>query len=198
MNAVVGPRRWRFAPNDGMGAAITWKASMDSSAEPLVDCVTEDARWQAFGLEAIATRAVTATLTALELPLDQYTVCVMGCDDARIATLNAEFRGKPTPTNVLSWPADDLAPDAEGEEPYLPGEGDPVDPESIGDIALAYETCEREALEAEKPLPDHVTHLIIHGLLHCLGYDHIRDGDAARMEGLEVQILASLGLPDPY
>lgn len=166
--------------------------------EPLVDTVVKDARWTALGLEPLAEKAVVATLTALKLPLVGYCVCVMGCDDARIATLNAEFRGKPTPTNVLSWPAEDLSPDAEGEEPYLPGEGDPEDPESLGDIALAYETCAREATEAGKPMADHVTHLVIHGLLHCLGYDHISDGDAARMEGLEVRILASLGLPDPY
>lgn len=166
--------------------------------EPLVDCVMEDGRWADFGLEPLASRAVVATLTALELPLVGYTVCVMGCDDARIATLNAEFRGKPAATNVLSWPAEDLAADAEGDEPYLPGIGDPQDPITLGDIALAYETCAQEAADAGKPMADHVTHLVIHGLLHCLGYDHVSDGDAARMEGAEVRILASLGLPDPY
>jgi len=166
--------------------------------EPLVDCVIEDARWGDLGLEALALRAVTATLMALELALDQYTLCVMGCDDARISILNAQFRGKPVPTNVLSWPAEDLSPDAPGEEPYLPGEGTPEDPLTLGDIALAYETCTREAIEGEKALADHTTHLIVHGLLHCLGYDHIDDDDAARMERLEVQILASIGLSDPY
>jgi probable rRNA maturation factor len=166
--------------------------------EPLVDCVIEDARWGDMGLDTLALRAVTATLTALNLPTTQYTICVMGCDDARIATLNAQFRGKPTPTNVLSWPAEDLSPDAPGEDPYLPGEGDPADPLTMGDIALSYETCAREAVDAEKPMADHVTHLVVHGLLHCLGYDHIHDADASKMEKLEVQILASLGLPDPY
>jgi len=165
--------------------------------EHLVECVFEDERWEAFGLEALAFRAVTATLTVLDLPLADYSICVMGCDDGRIATLNAEFRGKATPTNVLSWPAEDLSPEAEGCEPFLPGEPED-EPLSLGDIALAYETCAREAVEAEKPMADHVTHLVVHGLLHCLGYDHLRDGDAARMEGLEVRILASLGLPDPY
>ena len=166
--------------------------------EALVECVIEDARWGDIGLDALALRAVTAAMGALDLPLDQYTVCVMGCDDTRIATLNAQFRGKPTPTNVLSWPAEDLSPDAPGEDPYLPGESDPADPLTLGDIALSYETCAREAVEAEKPMADHVTHLVVHGLLHCLGYDHIHDADASRMEALEVQILASLGLPDPY
>lgn len=166
--------------------------------EPLVDCVIEDARWANLGLEALALRAVTATLTAFGLALDKYTLCVMGCDDARISTLNAQFRGKPTPTNVLSWPAEDLSPDAPGKEPYLPGDSAPENPLSLGDIALAYETCAREAGEADKPMADHTTHLIVHGLLHCLGYDHIQDEDAERMESLEVQILASLGISDPY
>ena len=166
--------------------------------EPLVDCVIEDTRWDELGLDALALRAVTSTLTALGLALDQYTLCVMGCDDVRIATLNSQFRGKPTPTNVLSWPAEDLSPDEHGEEPYLPAEGDPKDPLTLGDIALAYDTCAREAVEGDKPMADHVTHLIIHGLLHCLGYDHIQDEDASRMEALEVRILASMGLPDPY
>lgn len=166
--------------------------------EPLVDCVIEDARWADLGLEPLALRAVTATLSALGLAQDQYTICVMGCDDARIATLNAQFRGKPTPTNVLSWPAEDLSADAPGEEPYLPAEGDPNDPLTLGDIALAYDTCAREAVEGGKPMADHVTHLVLHGLLHCLGYDHIHDEDASRMEALEVRILASMGLPDPY
>lgn len=166
--------------------------------EPLVDCVIEDERWEAFGLGPIATRAVTAALTALGLPTTGLSLVVMGCDDARIAALNSEFRGKTKPTNVLSWPAWDLAPDTDGEAPEAPEVGSAEEAEPLGDIALAYETCEREALAAGKPMADHVTHLVIHGLLHCLGYDHVRDGDAARMEGLEVQILASLGLPDPY
>ena len=68
----------------------------------------------------------------------------------------------------------------------------------LGDIALAWETCAAEAEEAGKPIADHVTHLIVHGFLHLLGYDHIREGDARLMETLEVRILASLGLSDPY
>jgi probable rRNA maturation factor len=166
--------------------------------EPLVDIVIEDDRWEAFGLEALSDRAVRAALVTLGLGVDGFQIVVMGCDDARIATLNADFRGKPTPTNVLSWPADDLSPDAPGEMPLLPEAGDADDPEPLGDIALAWETCAREAVEQEKPMADHVTHLVVHGLLHCLGYDHIEDADAAVMEGCEVRILASLGLSDPY
>ena len=166
--------------------------------EPLVDCVIEDSRWVDAGLEALSLRAAEAAFAVLGLPEAGFTLAVMGCDDARIATLNGEFRGKEKPTNVLSWPAWDLAADADGGAPDAPEQGKPDDPESLGDIAIAYDTCAREATEAGKPLADHVTHLVVHGLLHCLGYDHIRDGDAALMEGTEVRILATLGLSDPY
>jgi probable rRNA maturation factor len=166
--------------------------------EPLVDCVIEDARWQDFGLEPLALRAVQATLAMLNLPGSGFTLALMACDDARIATLNADFRGKPAPTNVLSWPSEELAAEDEGEMPDLPEAGGADDPESLGDIAIAYDTCAREAAEAGKTMADHVTHLIVHGLLHCLGYDHIRDGDAALMEGTEVRVLATLGISDPY
>jgi probable rRNA maturation factor len=166
--------------------------------EPLVDCVIEDARWAAFGLEPLALRAVQATLAALTLPEVGLTVVVMACDDTRIAALNADFRGKDAPTNVLSWPAWDLAADQDGGAPDTAEHGTVDDPESLGDIAISYDTCEKESVAAGKPLTDHVTHLIVHGLLHCLGYDHIREGDAALMEGTEVRILATLGLSDPY
>jgi len=169
-----------------------------SMGEPLVECVIEDARWEALGLEALAERAARAALAELELPEVGLQLVVMGCDDARIAALNADFRGKPQPTNVLSWPAWDLSAEAEGGAPEAAEVGSAEEPEALGDIAIAYETCAREAEEAGKPMADHVTHLIVHGLLHCLGYDHVRDGDAEVMEALEVRILASLGLPDPY
>jgi len=99
---------------------------------------------------------------------------------------------------VLSWPEIDLSADEDGGLPELPMPGELDDPQSLGNLAIALETCQREATEADKPMTDHVTHLIVHGVLHLLGYDHIRDGDAARMEATEVAILASLGVSDPY
>lgn len=165
---------------------------------PLTDVVIEDPRWDAAGLENLAERAARATLAALALPPDGFEIVVMGGDDARISALNADFRGKPQPTNVLSWPADELGAETEGADPERPEPGDPDDPEPLGDIALAWETCVREAQEAGKPLADHVTHLVVHGVLHLLGHDHQRDGDATLMEGLETAILAELGVPDPY
>jgi len=166
--------------------------------EPLVDTVIEDARWADAGLDALALRSVTATLAAVGIPAAGLTLCVMGCDDARIAVLNAGFRGKPGPTNVLSWPAADYAPRPDGTPPPPPEPGPADDPEPLGDIAISYDTCTAEALAAGRPLPDHTSHLVVHGLLHLLGYDHDRDGDAALMEELEVRILATMGLSDPY
>ncbi len=164
----------------------------------LVETAIEDARWEAFGLAALSTRAVQAALSGAGLPVEGFAVSLMGCDDARIAGLNADFRGKPQTTNVLSWPSAERGSEFAGEAPEPPVPGLPDDPEPLGDIAIAWETCEREALAQGKPLTDHVTHLIVHGTLHLLGYDHAEDDDAALMERLEVGILASLGVSDPY
>lgn len=166
--------------------------------EPLVDTVIEDARWAALGLDSLAERAARAALADLGLQAEGFSLCVMGCDDARIAVLNADFRGKPRPTNVLSWPSEERAAEFVGELPELPAPGPADDPLHLGDIAIAYETCEREAAEQKKVLSDHVTHLLVHGLLHLLGYDHIEDEDAALMEGIETRTLATLGIADPY
>jgi probable rRNA maturation factor len=164
--------------------------------EPLVDTVCEDARWETFGLAGLAESAVLAAFADLGLPRQGFALCLMGCDDARIATLNAGFRGKPQPTNVLSWPSEDRA--APATTPDLPEPGPADDPENLGDIAIAYETCAREAAAAAKPMAEHVSHLVVHGLLHLLGYDHVTDADAAIMEAIEVRILATLGFSDPY
>ena len=164
----------------------------------LVETMIEDERWEAFGLAAVAERAGRAVLAGLDLPGAGFAISLMGCDDARIAVLNADFRGKPQPTNVLSWPSQERGAEFAGEAPEPPEPGEADDPEPLGDIAIAWETCAREAGEQDKPMVDHVTHLIVHGMLHLLGYDHVEEEDAALMEGLEVRILASLGVSDPY
>jgi probable rRNA maturation factor len=170
---------------------------MTAPMEPLVDIIIEDERWQDL-LPALAETAAQAVLADQGLDPAAFEVSLLGCDDARIAVLNAEFRGKPAPTNVLSWPAQDLAPEAEGARPDLPEPFLPDERESLGDIAIAWETCAREAEEQGKSLHDHVLHLIVHGILHLLGYDHIREGDAALMEGTEVRVLDRMGISDPY
>ena len=104
-------------------------------------------------------------------------------NDAEQHELNRQWRGKDSSTNVLSFPQ---------IEPFGPVTG------ILGDITMARETIEREAVEQGTSFPDHFTHLVVHGFLHILGYDHLSDAEALQMEGLETQILASLGIADPY
>ena len=158
----------------------------------IVDCMVEDRRWLAVDLEARAEAAAIATFT--HLGLAGFEISLLACNDARIADLNADFRGKPTPTNVLSWPSDERGAKADGGRPLAPTVHDP----ELGDIAIAYETCAAEAEAAGKSLADHSTHLVVHGILHLLGYDHDRDLDATLMEGLESAILGNMGMTDPY
>ncbi len=158
---------------------------------PPVEVVLEDPRWEAAGLAAIAERAAQALLAELGIAAEDCEISLLGTDDARIARLNAGFRGRDAPTNVLSWPAFEL--DSPGLLPA--GEERPV---FLGDIALAYDTCAGEAQAAGLSLHDHAAHLCVHGILHLLGFDHEIDADAERMQAVEVKALASLGIPDPY
>ncbi|MFD1343654.1 rRNA maturation RNase YbeY [Litorisediminicola beolgyonensis] len=162
----------------------------------LTETVLEGPDWEGTGLAEIAERAAQAALRGAGVDPEGYEIAVLGCSDARIATLNAEFRKKPRPTNVLSWPAWDLAPEQPGAAPDLPPPAD--EDEALGDIALAFGVCTAEALAAGLSFDDHVTHLVVHGTLHLLGYDHETDADALRMEALETKILAGLGIADPY
>lgn len=163
----------------------------------LVEALVEDARWDALGLEDLAERAARATLERLGLEPASYEISLLACSDRRIAELNEDFRGKPQPTNVLAWPSEERGAARAGEMPHLPAPRPPR-PVGLGDVALAFETCRREAEEAGKPLDAHALHLLVHGTLHLLGFDHEREADAALMEGLEAEILAALGLADPY
>jgi probable rRNA maturation factor len=164
-----------------------------------IDLNCEEPRWGAFDLERIALRAVAATLLHLGMSggVEKCEISLLACDDARIAALNAGFRDRDRATNVLSWPATDLAALTAGALPERP-EVDFSGEMALGDIAIAWETCAREAQEAGIPMGDHVTHLLVHGVLHLLGYDHIRDPDATLMMENEIEILGKLGISDPY
>jgi probable rRNA maturation factor len=154
----------------------------------LVEAVVEDDRWQAAGIVPVAETAGRATLRALGRDPDLHEVALLLCDDARIAGLNAGFRGRAAATNVLSWPAfDGAVPDPEQDEPLF-----------LGDLALGYETCAREAAEAGITLADHAAHLVVHGVLHLLGHDHADEAEAEAMEALETKVLASMGVANPY
>jgi probable rRNA maturation factor len=142
----------------------------------VIDIEIEDEAWTTAlpDAEALILPAAAAALEA------RGGVTLLLTDDDTVAELNERFRGKTGPTNVLSFPAPDNPED------------------HLGDIALAFGVCAREAAEQGKPLAHHLQHLVAHGVLHLLGYDHLTEAEAEEMEALERRILAGLGVPDPY
>ncbi|MEL6112830.1 MAG: rRNA maturation RNase YbeY [Pseudomonadota bacterium] len=167
-------------PNFGDGVAS------DDDADFAV--IIEDPRWdQAVGDKDNAAEALARSCYAgvqKVLPVEQAeklngSLCVLCTDDAAVRTLNARYRQRDKATNVLSFPG-------------TPSRG------HAGDIALGYETCAREAAERALPIGHHFAHLIIHGLLHLCGYDHIDAIDAVQMETLEIEILETLSIANPY
>lgn len=152
-----------------------------------IDIAIEAGGWAGeAALRTVAERAAGAVFAALGKDAPEGTeLSLLFTDDAHVRVLNRDWRGKDKPTNVLSFPAFEVAP------------GDPVPP-MLGDVVLAFETVGAEATLEEKPFDHHLTHLIVHGLLHLLGYDHEDEEDAAIMEGLERAALARLAIPDPY
>lgn len=150
----------------------------------MIEVEAEDEAW-AKALPDWEQLCVAAGQFAIEAGADvsegaDYDVSVLLTDDQTVRDLNDRFRGKDAPTNVLSFPAHETATGL------------------LGDIALAYGVCAREADEQGKTLSAHLQHLVAHGVLHLLGYDHEDEAQAQVMEDLERRVLARLGLPDPY
>lgn len=138
---------------------------------------------------AAARAAVAAAPAAAALvpPAGAAFAIALG-DDDEVRTLNATWRGRDQPTNVLAFAAADGPP-----VPLPEGEARP-----LGDVVVAFETTAREAAAAGRPLADHLVHLVVHGTLHLFGFDHARDDEARMMEALEIRVLAGLGVADPY
>jgi probable rRNA maturation factor len=153
-----------------------------------LDIVIDDEDWSAFGdAEAIVTIAAIAAAKQIGSDTDNAEVTIALSSDAEVAALNGTFRGQPKPTNVLSFP---VAP-----QRNTPPSGVP---KPLGDIIIARQTVLREAADLGIPPSHHLSHLVVHGLLHLGGYDHETDQDAGAMEALETTILATIGIPDPY
>ncbi|HEV2599134.1 rRNA maturation RNase YbeY [Sphingopyxis sp.] len=147
--------------------------------------------WEARAGEAAAAALALTPFASLADAAPLVEIAIRLTDDDEVHNLNRDFRGKDKPTNVLSFPQ--VQPD------LLEGLSNSDDGEILlGDIVLARETCAREADEKGVSLADHATHLIVHGTLHLVGYDHMDDASAAAMEALEVKALASLGIANPY
>ncbi len=161
-----------------------------SDGSPIeVDVLVEADAWSVLpGAADLVARAVAAAVegasSEYELDIDGAEIAVKLTDDATIRTLNRDWRGKDTATNVLSFPTPEMA--RAGGDPHL------------GDIAIAFETLQREAGTEGKSFADHLAHLAVHGTLHLLGYDHEVADEAEEMEAMERRVLAGLGVPDPY
>jgi probable rRNA maturation factor len=152
------------------------------AAAPVIDIQTQSPLW---GSQPLAAQTVRdAIAAAAEFATSAGDVSVVLTDDASIRKLNREWRGFDKPTNVLSFPA--AKPGLQGPPPLL------------GDVIVAYETLAREAAEEAKPFLHHLAHLVVHGYLHLLGYDHQTDSEAGAMEALERDILRRLRIADPY
>ena len=150
-----------------------------------IDFLTDDEAWRALPeREAQAHAAIRAVFEVLQSPAPEAELSLVFTSDQAVAELNRVWRGKAEPTNVLSFPA--------------AGGAWPGAPRALGDIVLAAGVVSREARTSGKPLANHTSHLIIHGLLHLVGYDHEDDARAEAMERLEAEVMARLGLPDPY
>ena len=156
-----------------------------------VEILVEDNRWANINLEELVGNAFYQTLLELGYSGSDYFVSVLGCNDKKMRELNHVFRSIDTSTNVLSWPSRERLAFVEGNHPKRLN---PALDADLGDIALSYETCLEEADQSKTDFAFHVQHLIIHGILHLLGYDHSSDPDATLMEDLERQILGNLSL----
>jgi probable rRNA maturation factor len=164
--------------------------AMAQSALPITEVLVVADAWQdAPDAEAAIQRAIAVAAEMVDADTGGAELAVMLTDDTGIRTLNNNWRGIDTPTNVLSFPA--LQPTGEVRS-------DDDAPRMLGDIAIAYETTRREADDEQKPFDQHLSHLAVHGFLHLIGYDHEKDQDADTMEALETEILMQLGIPDPY
>src|ERR1700737_4981821 len=167
--------------------------AMAQFALPITEVLVVAGCWQTEpDAEAVIHRAIATAAESvnagLKADIGDAELAVMLTDDAGIRTLNNNWRGIDKPTNVLSFPA--LPPT---------GSSGPDDaPRMLGDIAIAYETTRKQADDEQKPFDHHLSHLAVHGFLHLIGYDHENDDDAEAMETFEQEILAQLGIPDPY
>jgi len=147
----------------------------------------EDNHWRATfaDIEALISKALNAALDAVEMDEPQAEISLLLTDDAHQQALNLQWRRQDKSTNVLSFP---------GGDQYA----HPDQAVMLGDVSLAYETCFQESLDQSKSFSHHVSHLLVHGMLHLLGYDHEIEAEAEEMESMEIEILQGLGIENPY
>ena len=180
------------SPDDDPYQSTVWQTDGGSLLEMMIDTDS----WPDAAIAVAQTRFCVATdMVCAAFGRSSIQVGALLCDNARMRDLNLQFRGKDSPTNVLSFP-DDSAPDNAAPDNAAAPAG--TSPLAVGELALAYGQLAAEADESDKSLADHMTHLWVHGLAHLFGLDHETVGEAQEMEAAETAILARLGIADPY
>jgi len=185
------------SPDDDPYQSTVWQTDGGSLLEMMIDT---DSWPDAAVAQAQARFCVATDLVCAAFGKPSIQVGALLCDNARMRDLNLQFRGKDSPTNVLSFPDDSAPDDSTPDNAPLDDSAVPAgaSPRAVGELALAYGQLAAEANEEDKSLADHMTHLWVHGLAHLFGLDHETVGDAEEMEAAETAILARLGIADPY
>ena len=185
------------SPDDDPYQSTVWQTDGGSLLEMMIDT---DSWPDAAVAQAQARFCVATDVVCAAFGKPSIQVGALLCDNARMRDLNLQFRGKDSPTNVLSFPDDSAPDDSTPDNAPLDNSAVPAgaSPRAVGELALAYGQLAAEANEEDKSLADHMTHLWVHGLAHLFGLDHETVGDAEEMEAAETAILARLGIADPY
>ena len=164
-----------------------------------LNILVEEKSWNEFDLNFMGSKALELALLSIHINSLNYEYSILACDNNRITDLNYKFREKKFPTDILSWPEFDLKNAKPGLYPKSP----PISENAealidLGNIAIAYEACFNELENTNINHYDHLMHLLLHGCLHLLGFDHQDSSDASLMESIEISSLSSLGISNPY
>ena len=166
-----------------------------------IDILCTDTRWSESFLKKVSKQSFELALSSLRIEEKNFEICLLACNNDEIQDLNMRFRGIDSPTNILSWPEFDFVGKNKGgltadtKQTSIPGEDIFV---FLGNIAIAYDLCSDECLNRHIKFWDHITHLLLHGCLHLLGYTDKKSIDAKVMEDLEIKLLDRIGIKNPY
>ncbi len=165
-----------------------------------IDILCTDTRWSQSSLRKVCQRSFKLALSSLSVGEENFEISVLACNNDEIKDLNRRFRGHNSATNILSWPETDFKNQKKGKfqvgTGQLSKEGDVYI--FLGNIAISYDQCSLECVQRNIKFGDHVTHLLLHGCLHLLGYTHKKIVDAKVMEKMEVKLLDRIGIKNPY
>ena len=165
-----------------------------------INILINDLRWSKTKLQDTCERSFGLAMSVSDEMNFNPEVSILACNDKEICELNEKFRGQNSPTNILSWPEYELKSEIPGQPPRKMKAV--VEEASrltfIGNLAISFDRCSTESKESEITFDDHMTHILLHGCLHLLGFDHQNDLDANLMEGMEINLLSSIGIKNPY